>query len=1338
MKQSQIRVKKRNGTLAPYDVNKINKCAVRACEGLEGVSASELILDSQLNIFDKITTEEIDRTLLLKAREKMYLEPNWGLVASRILASCVYKEVMNESVDSDTFDSDYRAAFIKNIKKGVKAGILSERLLNFDLKRLAAKLVPERDNTIDYVGMQNLADRYFLRDRNKKLLETPQAFYMRVAMGVSIPEFDFGKMDANDVAEKLYEIYSLKLASPSTPTLFNAGTVHNQLISCFLDYVGSDSIDGIFDSLWRNARKSKYAGGLGFHVSNIRGSGAYIAGTNGVSSGLIPWLKIYNDMLLSVNQCFVKETLVITSSGKKPISEVKVGDMVLNKNGKFSTVSSVFKNERHVPLVEFKTKHSIDPVICTEDHKIRTIFHKKNSNMPLSAAKYRKADLTQNWTEAKNLTENHFCALPIYNIVEDVEEISKDDCRFYGLMIGDGSMTHNREEFKLFLNEANTEALPFVREYLKNKSIYFSERSGKGGLVTFSFTGRGRDHIGRDDSSGRFVKNENAEWKLPFVREDLYLNKDKRISRKFLNLPNDKAIGIIVGLLESDGNISRGKEMTYISACRDLIEDIRTLISKFGCPAGGYYKESMSNFEGCRPVFCKSWTIRIPCFDELSKEVNIPVVTKKNWFVHDGMIWSRVRYSKPSERTDEFVYDLEVPEFSSFCTDSFFCHNSGKRAGSGCAYLEPWHIDVEEFLDLRKSNGEERRRCHDLNTALWCCDIFFRRIQEDGQWTLFCPSECRDLPESYGKEFEEKYCNYEKLADEGKIKNFKRIKAKDLWKACLKALFETSHAWITMKDVSNKRYSNKHQGVIHGSNLCVAPETKILTFDGEREIKDLAGLTVEVWNGKEWSSARCEKTGENQKLIKIGVSVQGFFGRGEDVVCGSSIDESVLYVTEYHKFYSDQGIEIRASDLKLGQKLENWINPENGYYTKAVYVSSVDETGRYDDTYCVNEPKRHRAVFNGVLTGNCTEIMLHNKGSDYSDGEKTDIGETAVCCLSSVNIANHSDDKGKIDKDKVANTVKWLVRALDNVIEQNFYPTKETEKSAKLHRALGMGVMANFDLYAKKGIPCDSDKAVEIADQLFELISYNAINASADLARERGNYPTFEGSEWSKGIVPIDNYEGDIGGKGKLDWDSLREKVKGGIRNSNLMAVAPNASIAYQHGCEQSHEPIFSVIFRYENKSGNYYIVNRHFIDDMKREGIWSPAFAEAVKAVDGDVTQLDIPQKYKDLYKKCFDRDMFKLIDACAARQKWVDQGLSFNLYNGGTSLKYLNDIYMHCWKRGLKSTYYLRNKPASKVAAVTTIEDPKKKELEEFNKMMDEAKKKAESGESCEMCQG
>lgn len=1013
MKQSQIRVKKRNGTLAPYDPNKINKCAIRACEGLDGVSASELILDSQLNIFDKITTEEIDRTLLLKAREKMYLEPNWGLVASRILVSCVYKEVMNESVDSDTFDSDYRAAFIKNIKKGVKAGILSERLLNFDLKRLAAKIVPERDNTIDYVGMQNLADRYFLRDRNKKLLETPQAFYMRVAMGVSIPEFDFGKMDANDVAEKLYEIYSSKLATPSTPTLFNAGTVKSQLSSCYLS-IFEDSIDGIFSGLWGEARKSKHAGGLGFHVTNIRGTGSHIKGTNGTSSGLIPWLKVYNDMLISVNQ-------------------------------------------------------------------------------------------------------------------------------------------------------------------------------------------------------------------------------------------------------------------------------------------------------------------------------------------------------------------------------------SAKRNGSGCAYLEPWHLDVEEFIDLRKSNGEERRRCHDLNIALWCPDLFFKRIAEDGNWTLFCPSECPDLHETFGADFEKRYEQYEAAHENGQIKLAKRIKAKDLWKNILKSLFETSSPWLTYKDSSNKRYPNKHEGVLHGSNLCcVTGDQKFPTHYGFLTVKEAAELGEPLIvcgrTGLELAS-EMRKTIENSPVVKI--------------VCDDGITHKVT--PDHPVWVIDRGW-VEAKDLIRGDKLEiqsvtgpfgkedlslevkdifaadfnsKTINPKMWAANKNTwkeYLGFLEEAdGPFcedinivyqnfggpkeycyaifshledmpnEDVYCLKvlSNPEHAWSCQGLITKN-TEIFIHTKPSEYEEGERTGIGETAVCTLASLNLNALSDEKGKLDKAKTAETIKWLIRGLDNVVEINYYPTKEAKKSALKHRNLGQGTLGWADFYAKRGIATDSEEAIKLADSLMEFISYHAINASADLARERGSFESFNGSEWSKGIVPIDTYEGDIGDKGKLDWDSVREKVKGGMRNANVMAIAPNASIAYQVGAEQSHEPFFSVLFRYENKSGNYYIVNKHFVRDMQLLGLWSPAFAEAVKAVDGDVSQLDIPQKYKDLYKKCFDRDMFKLIDACAARQKWVDQGLSFNLYNGGTSLKYLNDIYMHCWKRGLKSTYYLRNKPASKVAAVTTIEDPKKKELEEFNRMMDEAKKKAESGESCEMCQG
>jgi ribonucleoside-diphosphate reductase alpha chain len=351
----------------------------------------------------------------------------------------------------------------------------------------------------------------------------------------------------------------------------------------------------------------------------------------------------------------------------------------------------------------------------------------------------------------------------------------------------------------------------------------------------------------------------------------------------------------------------------------------------------------------------------------------------------------------------------------------------------------------------------------------------------------------------------------------------------------------------------------------------------------------------------------------------------------------------------------------------------------------------------------------------------CTEIMLHTKPSSYENGTKTEIGETAVCNLGSVNLKNHlrvpSEAKQlRIDRPLLASTIKTAIRILDNVIDLNFYPTEEARNANLQHRPVGLGMMATHDVLQILDIQYDSDEAVKFVDSLTEFFSYNAILASSELAKERGSYKTYSGSLWDKNILPIDTYNDLMSQRGSkyievgsddIEWESLREHItKYGIRNSNTMAIAPTATIGYINGVEQSIEPNFSVMFVYECKSGNFYVTNEQFVNDMKKEGLWSPQLAEAVKEVDGDVMLLDIPKHLQEKYRTAFDRDMFKLIDCNAARQKWIDMGISFNLYNKGTSLKYLNDIYMYAWEKGLKTTYYLRNRGASKVEKSTKTE--------------------------------
>ena len=812
-----IKVKKRNGRLVPFEVEKINRSAERACENLENVSPSEIVLDAKIKLYDKVKTLEIDKSLISSASSKIEKEPNYNLVAARLLLNTIYKEVFGESVYSESFDLQYHKSFIVNLKKLVKEGIIDKRLTEeFDLKKLSEALDTSRDLNWKYLGIQTIYDRYLLHIDGRRM-ESPQGFFMRVAMGLALAE----KENKEEWAIKFYNTLSSFDLMSSTPTLFNSGTMHSQLSSCYLNTF-EDSIDGIFDGLWQEARKSKFAGGLGMDISNLRSRGSYIKGTNGENQGPVYFWKLYGDMLVAVNQ-------------------------------------------------------------------------------------------------------------------------------------------------------------------------------------------------------------------------------------------------------------------------------------------------------------------------------------------------------------------------------------GGKRKGAGCAYLETWHADIDDFLELRKNVGDERMRAHDMNTANWIPDLFLQQVEKDESWYLFSPNETPELHEIYGEEFEQKYWEYVEKGKAGELRVFKEIKAKDLWKKMLKALFETGHPWITFKDPSNIRYSNQHVGTVHSSNLC-------------------------------------------------------------------------------------------------------------------------------------------------------TEILLHTKPTTFKDNNRREVeeyGETAVCNLASINLKNHLKVR-TLDYDKIQKTVEIGMRMLDNVVDINFYPTKESENANMRHRPVGLGSMGWHDVFYALDIDYSSEEAVALSDKIYENISYAAILGSSKLAKERGTYQTYKGSLWDQNILPIDTYKKLLKTRGKrekvettLDWDIVRDHIKQyGMRNSNTMAIAPTATISYICGCSQSIEPNFGVMFVYSTLSGEFTQINEYFVEDIKKLGLWSQEFVNVVKSIDGDLSKLEegkLPEKILAKYKTAFQQDQLKLIDCGAARQKWIDQGQSLNLYNNKTSLKFLNDMYMHAWKSCLKTTYYLRNTSASTVEK-STVSSKKEYSAEEVAACSIEAMR---NGEECEACQ-
>jgi len=491
-------------------------------------------------------------------------------------------------------------------------------------------------------------------------------------------------------------------------------------------------------------------------------------------------------------------------------------------------------------------------------------------------------------------------------------------------------------------------------------------------------------------------------------------------------------------------------------------------------------------------------------------------------------------------------------------------NQGGKRKGAVCAYLETWHLDIEDFLELRKNTGDERRRTHDMNTANWVPDLFLQRVEANADWTLFCPSETPDLHDTFGAEFKARYEAYEAAAEKGDVKNFKKVSAVTLWRKMLTMLFETGHPWITFKDPCNLRSSQRHTGVVHSSNLC-------------------------------------------------------------------------------------------------------------------------------------------------------TEITLNTSGD-----------ETAVCNIGSVNLKAIFQHPNPYEV--LRTTVRAAMRMLDNVITENFYPIESAKRANERHRPVGLGLMGFQDVLYMKRIPYSSPGAVILSAQIMEAISFHSVEASAELARERGSYQSFEGSSWSQGRVPADTLK-DLGSHvrvpevpaffsnaknetlfaadllskegfpNKFGWDALRENVKAGMRNSLCMAIAPTATISNIAGCTQSIEPSYKNLFVKTNLGGDYTVINEYLIDDLKAMNLWNAQMARELKRADGSIQNFDIPQDLRELYQTAFDIEPEQLIRCAAVRQVYIDQAQSLNLYLGAPSGRRLDEMYRYAWHAGLKTTYYLRTKAATGV---------------------------------------
>lgn len=768
-----MKVIKRNGRTEELDISKIKKCTNDAVAGLDGVSVSELELDAKIQFRDGISTEEIQKTLIKTAVDKIDVDcPNWTFVAARLFLYDLYKKANGMNRYNHLKDYCERAE-----KEGRMILGLKEK---YDLEDLNSYIQPARDLQFTYLGIKTLYDRYLMKDKKANPIELPQQMFMGIAMFLAQNEFN-----PQEWAKKFYDLISTFEVMLATPTLSNARTTRHQLSSC---YIGStpDNIEGIFDSFKEMALLSKFGGGIGWDWSKVRAMGGSIDGHKNAAGGIIPFLKIANDIAVAVDQL-------------------------------------------------------------------------------------------------------------------------------------------------------------------------------------------------------------------------------------------------------------------------------------------------------------------------------------------------------------------------------------GTRKGAISVYIEPWHMDINDFLELRKNSGEERRRAHELFPALWINDLFMRRVRENGIWTLFDPADTPDLCDLYADDFEKRYEEYEK--DESITKEI--VEAKELWKKILLNYFETGLPFLCFKDSANLANPNAHDGIIRSSNLC-----------------------TEIF----------QNTEPNYYQIEV---------RYEDGTVECYDEEEIIII-------------------------------DGGHQKPAKKLSTLDS-----------------------IDGRKIYIVEKHKHS----------GKTAVCNLASVNLSKIKT------KEDIQRVVPVAIRMLDNVIDLNFYPHVKVKDTNLQTRAIGLGVMGEAQMLAEEGILWGSEEHFHKIDKIMEYISYEAINASASLAAEKGKYPKFEGSNWSKGIFPIDlankkakdlTLRDGLFDQSDCDWAKLKQRVKrDGMRNGYLMAIAPTSSISILVGTTQTTEPIYKRKWFEQNLSGMIPCV----------------------------VPNLNLSTW--NYYTPAYELDQRDLVKAAAVRGKWIDQGQSLNIFmsldkaSGG----YLNDIYMLAWELGLKSTYYLRS---------------------------------------------
>jgi len=1233
------------------------------------INYHDLVINVIEQMYDGIPTSQIDELVAQQCASMVTTHPDYGMLAGHIAVSNLHKNTDESFADVMCELWDFTDV------RGKHSPLISTDLHTIATtsptkERIQEAMMFHRDFDIDYFGMKTLERAYLLRT-NGTIRERPQHMWMRVSLGIHGRDLDR--------ALETYDLMSRKQFTHATPTLFNAGTPHPQLSSCYLLGMEGDSIDGIYSTLGDCSKISKWAGGIGLHIHDVRGTGSHIRGTNGTSNGIVPMLRVFNMTARYVDQCVTPETYIYTTQGPMCIANVCAGETrVLNSEGKAEVIENVLEHPYDGEMFQIKTMHSMEPLQITGEHPVYVVANQpKGLNHDVIRNRLEKKICVPEWKDVKDLTDQDMMLFRVPTHEHDITALTEEDCYVYGVILGDGYMKNNIETGHITLHATKkVRVMHRVTQYMAGKCVEY--------------------HVSETGNTARIRWNKTIC--LPFRYADIYdTNGEKHVHPRWLNLPLAKISQIVKGMMDTDGCV--GNEIVFDSTSRNLIESMRYMLLRIRVMTSGYIRDRIGETHDTAkgPITAKrlAYCLRIPKTERICEllETECTGVWTKS-FEHGDLLGTRVQ-SVEKTMYKGTLYDLQMKETHDYTLHNGLVHNGGgKRNGSFAIYLEPWHPDIMAFLSLKKNHGDEEQRARDLFYAVWMCDLFMRRVKANEQWSLFCPDRTPGLADIHGAEFESLYESYE---SQGLA--VKTLPARDVWYAILDSQMETGTPYLLYKDAANKKSNQQNLGTIRSSNLC----TEIMEYSDDKEtavcnLASIALSTFVVW--KPINGDHTNLTMYSRANCRYCVMLRRFLMENNIPHTVVSVDDDTMRHKMFTMIERDHGVVANTVPQITGVRCDGDVCAPSHWNGYEAFVAAYNPTFNHESLHRV--AKVIAFNLNRVIDVNFypTEKTRRSNLSHRPIG----IGVQGLAdTFAMMRMPFESAEAKQLNKDIFETIYHAAMTQSMELARDRAYDITHTivpEYNEKTWMWTGDDVPHNRD-WSVNNMCGSNGELMDVMEKIHPTRAEIARAVACTVAEDTppttvGAYSSFSGSPLSRGEFQFDLWG--VKPSARYDWHELQaDVIKWGTRNSLLMAPMPTASTSQILGNNECFEPFTSNIYTRRTNAGEFVVINRHLMRELVELGLWSVAMKDQIIRDHGSVQRITaIPADIRERYKIVWEMSMRNVIDMAADRGAYICQSQSMNLWVEEPNYKNLTAMHFYSWSKGLKTgQYYLRRKP-------------------------------------------